>query len=162
MISWPRQARTVLSGWGTCVGATYDVGVPRLGRMTAACEPLIKLLNQAIRNAIGDHVFYWGSLQINRNAVATPHRDSINESLFLIMLFGRFDGGAFKQSDGKVELRETGRVLVIDGHLEHFRSLFKARVTPSLLFSILPLPSLLSPIDSICEIWDSSCPVSHV
>ena len=91
MYMWPRQARTVLSGWGTCVGATYDMGVPRLGRMTVACEPLIRQLNSAIRRSLGDHVFHRGSLQINRNAVALPHKDGNNEGLSLIVLFRRFE-----------------------------------------------------------------------
>ena len=51
--NWPRQARYQLSGHGTCVGATYDRSIPRMGFMTDVCHGLIKELNNVIKKALG-------------------------------------------------------------------------------------------------------------
>ena len=69
-------------------------------------------------------MFYWASLQINRNSVSSPHVDRNNEGPSIVMLFGDFEGGAFSMSDGSHSIRKPGNALVIDGTKMHYSEEF--------------------------------------
>jgi hypothetical protein len=100
--TWPMNARTVVDGFGTCLGPTYDRGTPRLAAYTKPYAQLTREINEAIRNTLGDKQFYWGSLQINKNSVSSRHTDKNNEGLSLIILLGDFSGGSFVTQDRKL------------------------------------------------------------
>ena len=53
---WPVNARYNVPGLGTCVGATYDLQVARLGRLTMATSGLIKHINAVLKEALGGRV----------------------------------------------------------------------------------------------------------
>ena len=63
---WPVNARYAVQGLGTCLGATVDMQVARLGRMNQVCSGFIKEFNGILKQALGGRIFYWGSLEVNK------------------------------------------------------------------------------------------------
>ena len=55
--AWPMNARTVVDGFGTCLGATYDRGTPRLAVYPKPYAQLTKQINEAIREHLS--AFYY-------------------------------------------------------------------------------------------------------
>ena len=95
-IDWPKQSRTVVRGKGTCVGATFDPKGPRLGSYTDRSKDAIRIINSCIQSVPEFRGFEWGSLQINKNSVSTPHVDRNNTGPSVIILLGQFTGGRFE------------------------------------------------------------------
>jgi hypothetical protein len=123
-IQWPSNARTISTGWGTCVGATYDSSGARLGKMTYQCKPLIQRMNEVLKNALKGKTLYWGSFQINKNGVIRPHCDKNNQGPSVILFLGAFSGGAFRVTGSNVKRRQTVRFFAIDGLTEHYSEPF--------------------------------------
>jgi hypothetical protein len=120
-VSWPDSNRRYVPGKGTCLGATFDVTGPRLGRYTAEREGVIRLINSVIRSTLGGKPFRWGSLQINVNTVSKEHVDKGSLGLSILFTLGSYVGGAFQMSDGSATLtdKQKGTCLVIDGTRPH-------------------------------------------
>ena len=74
---WPLQARTHVAGkdggrcLGSCVGATFEKGVARLGQYTMRYNGLVRYLNTMLIKYFTD--FKWASIQINVNTVSGKH-----------------------------------------------------------------------------------------
>jgi hypothetical protein len=98
-----------------------------MGRMTEQCASVIKAINTAIRNAIGDRKFVWGSLQINYNTVSQPHEDKNNVGDSMMFLLGDFTFGAFRMSDSSVVLSDKGVLLALDGTKTHESDRFEGQ-----------------------------------
>ena len=64
---------------------------------------------------------------MNKNTISRVHVDKNNSGPSIIILFGRFTGGAFRMVDSKAFIRQVGQALVIDGtqwqYSEHFEGL---------------------------------------
>jgi hypothetical protein len=73
----------------------------------------------AAATAEANFEFEWTSLQFNVNTVSTVHQDSNNVGPLLVLLLGRFDGGAFRMADQSV-LSKIGTIVAIDGRLPHY------------------------------------------
>ena len=93
--SWPTQARKHVrgsdgtgKGSGTCLGATYEQGVARLGHHTRDFSDviirLIILLNKYVSN------FTWTSIQVNVDTVSEKHRDANNDGPSVMFILGDF------------------------------------------------------------------------
>ena len=123
-MDWPKQSRTVITGKGTAVGATYEPAGPRLGYSTRKTQKLIRRVNAAILRALGDTPFEWGSLQINCDSVSSVHVDRNNVGPSMIVLFGDFTGGAFRMVDSPDRLERSGEGLMIDGSKPHYSEEF--------------------------------------
>ena len=120
-VSWPVSNRRYVPGKGTCLGATFDVSGPRLGRYTAEHADLIRLINGVIRTTLGGKPFRWGSLQINVNTESKEHVDKGNLGPSILFTLGNYNGGVFRMTDGSATLtpEQKGSFLVIDGTRPH-------------------------------------------
>jgi len=118
-VQWPVNARMGFGGYGTCLGATYSKGRALIGRLTGDYEQVVRQINQAISQALGSRVFYWGSLQINYNTVSHQHTDKNNVGYSVMFLTGDFRFGAFRMSDGGEVLSDRGVLLALDGTKMH-------------------------------------------
>ena len=77
---------------------------------------------------VKDHLqtdWYWSSIQINRNTVATPHEDSRNKGISLVILLGNFTGGAFICPEDGIHTNITGQAIWADGRRRHWSEKFE-------------------------------------
>ena len=125
-ITWPRQLRRSVNklgkgeALGTCLGATNDPNGARLGQHTGEMEHLVKFINKSLRRKFKKTKgFRWSSLQINKNTVSAPHRDSNNDGLSAIILLGDFTGGSFGVDGSDLKLSEPRKGMMIDGSKTH-------------------------------------------
>ena len=123
-VDWPAQSRKTIHGRGTAVGATYEINGPRLGHWTRRSQKLIMKINAAIKEALGDTHFEWGSLQINLDSVSDVHVDKNNVGPSMIFLLGEFTGGAFRVQGSPIKFAESGQGLFIDGSKPHYSEPF--------------------------------------
>ena len=82
--SWPTQAQQHVRGkdgagpgYGTCLGATYERGVARMGKFTNDMSDIVVRLNILIEKYVSN--FKWTSIQVNIDTVSLKHTDSNNE-----------------------------------------------------------------------------------
>jgi hypothetical protein len=123
-VEWPAQSRKAIHGKGTAVGATYEPSGPRMGYWTRRNYKLVIKINKAIKDAVGEIPFEWGSLQINVDSVSDVHVDRNNVGPSVIFLLGDFTGGVFRVADSSIKLDATGHGLFIDGSKPHYSEPF--------------------------------------
>ena len=128
-IDWFSNPRAPIEGDGHCLGGTSSRGGVRIAPRTREpiCEAFVKAFNAAVSRALGGRKFWWGGLQLNRNTVAQSHRDVGNLGLSFVVLFGRFQGGNFKMTDGTCGLKgsQIGQLLTINGQELHESEAFE-------------------------------------
>ena len=135
--NWPRQARRHVqpagqykAGLGTCLGATYELGQTRLGRMTDAMSDICIRLNSMMNKYVSN--FTWTSIQININTVSQRHCDANNVGPSAIFIFGDHAGGNFETSTG---MRVgTGAGALFDGRKDHWSTLYEGKLRVSIVF----------------------------
>ena len=130
---WPRQRRTHVVGdnqSGSCLGATYERSVPRLGHFTERYANVIKCINAVVRAKLGAHVdtFQWASIQVNVNIVSQMHTDSNNIGPSMMVLLGDFTGGSFETHDGLFRADKPGNCVILTAQLSIFLSPFRESV----------------------------------
>jgi hypothetical protein len=81
-------------------------------------------INAAIKEALGDTHFEWGSLQINLDSVSDVHVDKNNVGPSMIFLLGEFTGGAFRVQGSPAKFAASGQGLFIDGSKPHYSEPF--------------------------------------
>ena len=105
---------------GACLGATNDPNGARLGHFTKDNEQLVRTINKFLHKKFrrsGD--FQWSSLQINKNTVSAPHRDSNNVGYSAIFLLGDFTDGDFVVEDSDHRITGPRQGMLIDGTRTH-------------------------------------------
>ncbi len=78
-----------------CFGASMTPTGPILmGLRNPASRSLVRDVNEQLM-AFAPPGASWTSINVNRNSVASPHEDTGNTGLSMIVLVGSFSGGAF-------------------------------------------------------------------
>ena len=125
-ITWPRSNRHNVLGHGCCLGATANTAGPYSHTLTHRHAGLVRLINKSIRTALAGRTFYWGSLQINYNALSNPHVDKNNLGTSLLSLYGDFEQGSFHMQDHSLQLTsaQQGQCLCFDGTKPHYSTVY--------------------------------------
>ena len=75
-----------------CIGLTANPSGPMIHGDDGLYQTLSDAVNQSLFYAYGLHGFYWSSIQVNKNTVATPHRNKSNMGPSAIIFIGNFTG----------------------------------------------------------------------
>ena len=127
---WPTQARQHVRGndgtgpgHGTCLGATYERGVARLGRLTNDMTDIVVRLNILLEKYVSN--FQWTSIQVNINTVSRKHTDSNNDGPSVMFVLGDFTGGNFGTAAGKQFTIGCGEAMIFNGKQHHWSEVFQ-------------------------------------
>ena len=117
-IDWQQQKRSDVKSDGMCIGLTANPSGPYTHSDHELHRQLSDEINESLFYSFGLHGFYWSTFQVNKNTVATPHKDKSNIGPSAIALIGDFEGG---------ELFVDCTLLVSVGvSLTHGRSVYSA------------------------------------
>lgn len=106
-----------MTGRGICLGLRRRESGTVVETLDASATCLIVHANTILRGIPGIKDFFWTSLQVNVNTVSKLHSDNnfVNDSIILVS--GKFEGGAFVLDGVDFDLR--GKALRFDGSHSH-------------------------------------------
>ena len=133
----PTSQRRVVKGRGICMGLTNTQRGHVVAHLHDSFRHLAVLINEMVNAALSDsfQAFSWTSIQLNKNTVSVPHRDSNNAGLSLVLLAGSFTGGAFHCESFKEPWQEQGKMLAFDGRAVHSSDPFSGTRFSVILFT---------------------------
>jgi hypothetical protein len=99
------------------VGLSHSTLGPSISKLEDLWIKVAQAINDIIKRTIGDHLFHWTSLMLNRDTVSETHADANNVGLSLLFLLGNFWGGQFHVREENLALSTTGTGVFFTGGL---------------------------------------------